>query len=53
MKTSVLQHVQVAIEKGKKKIPEQIRDTTISEVKNLEESFKKIIGMACKCLVPE
>ena len=47
-KDPVLSHVQKAIEKGKRKIPEALKDTTISEVKNLEENFQKVITYSCK-----
>ena len=47
-KEPVLTHVRQAIEKGRKKIPEQLQDTTVSEVQYLEESFQKVIGYSCK-----
>ena len=43
---AVLQKVQRAVEKGKKKIPQDMQETTIDEVRNLEESFHKVIGYA-------
>ena len=43
---AVLQKVQRAVEKGKKKIPQELQETTIDEVKNLEENFHKVIGYA-------
>ena len=43
---AVLQKVQRAVEKGKRKIPQEMQETTIDEVKNLEESFHKVIGFA-------
>ena len=42
----MLVQVQRAVEKGKKKIPEEIQETTIDEVRNLEENFQKVIGFA-------
>ena len=47
-KDPVLSHVQKAIEKGKRKIPENLKDIMISEVKNLEENFQKVITYSCK-----
>ena len=47
-KEAVLSHVQRAIKQGKRKIDESLQDTTISEVKGLEENFQKVIGFACK-----
>ena len=47
-KDPVLSHVQKAIEKGKRKIPENLKDIMISEVKNLEENFQKVISYSCK-----
>ena len=43
-----MSHVQKAIEKGKRKIPEALQDTTISEVANLEENFQKTINYSRK-----
>lgn len=50
-KDPVISHVQKAIEKGKRKIPEELRDMTISEVQNLEENFQKVIGYSCKSYI--
>ena len=50
-KDAVLSYVQLAIKKGKSKIPEEVQDNTISEVKNLEENFSKVIGFACKYFI--
>jgi hypothetical protein len=33
---------------GKEKISEKMYETTLSEVKNLEDNFKKVIGLASK-----
>ena len=43
---AVLLKVQRVVEKGKRKIPQEMQETTIDEVKNLEESFHKVIGFA-------
>ena len=48
-KVSVLSQVRLAFEKGKRKIPEKMQDTVVSEVQNLEENFQKVIGYTCKC----
>ena len=50
-KEAVLEHVKRAMAKGKSKIPEEVQDTTISEVENLEENFSKVIGFACKYII--
>ena len=47
-KEAVLSFVEQVMKKGKKKIPQELRDTTISEVKELEENFSQVIGFACK-----
>ena len=45
---AVIKKVQRAVEKGKRKIPQEMQETTIDEVKNLEENFHKVIGFARK-----
>jgi len=47
-KEPVLSHVRKVIDKSKRKIASDLRDTTISEVQNLEENFQKVIGFARK-----
>ena len=47
-KEAVLDIVKRAVEKGKRKIPEEMQDITLSEVKALEENFQKVIGFSSK-----
>jgi hypothetical protein len=47
-KESVHTIVGQTIAQGKHKIPEAMLDTTMSEVKNLEDNFSKVIGFASK-----
>ena len=44
----MIEQVKRTMLKGKKRIPEEMRDTTISEVQALEENFQKVIGFARK-----
>ena len=44
----MLSHVQKAIDKGKRKIPDELKETVIFQVENIEENYKKVIGFASK-----
>ena len=37
-----------ALEKGKKKIPEDLYDKCLQEVNDVDENYQKVIGFGCK-----
>ena len=47
-KDSALAWVEKALEKGKRKIPEELRENACTEVKDLEEQFKKVVNLGSK-----